>query len=413
MSRMLPDQDRIKKTYRWDCVRGGLSGVVETGYGGFALVIAIGVFQAPDTVKGIIAAAGPLGLLFNPLSLSLFSRLNLPAGTLASWLAYLSGVLLLGASFADSLLGFLIPACLAFAISAQTMPLMVQIWTANYPSNKRGAYLSVSMMMTVAAAFGFSVFGGWILDKDLESYRWVLAWIALAYLLSGVAVSRIPSTPVKRGVAENPLRNLGYAIEDKKFGVMLLSWMFLGFGNLMVLPLRVEYLLQPEYGIEASKLMVMMVTIAIPAVFRFLTSRVWGYLFDRLEFMVLRVVLNAMIMLSIILFLTTTNLWVIFSSAAVLGTAMAGANISWSLWVTKFATPEKAPSYMSVHTFTTGIRGILAPFLGFYLISGVGAQNTAMIGSTLVAISIVIVGAMYVVLRRSGRPVQAHTETAS
>ncbi len=81
------DADTVKQTFRWDCVRGGLSGIVETGYGGFALIVAIGVFQAPDTVKGIIAAAGPLGLLFNPVSLSLFSRTGFTASQLTSWIA--------------------------------------------------------------------------------------------------------------------------------------------------------------------------------------------------------------------------------------------------------------------------------------------------------------------------------------
>lgn len=384
-----------------------MSGVVETGQVGFALVVAIGVFSAPDTVKGIVASAGPLGLMLNPLSLALFSRMRYSASVIAGWLALLSGLLILVASLSTTLLGFLVPTCLAFALSAQSMPLLVQIWTANYPSNKRGAYLSVSMMLSVVAAFGFSVSGGWFLDKDLDSYHWVFVGIASAYLVSGLAVLRIPSISVVRSSSRNPLQNLSYAWSDKKFGVMLLSWMFLGFGNLMVLPLRVEYLLQPEYGIEASKLIVMVVTIAIPAVFRFLTSRVWGYLFDTLDFMVVRMVLNALIMVSIVLFLTTTNLWVIFASAAVLGSAMAGANISWSLWVTKFATAEKTPAYMSVHTFTTGIRGVLAPFLGFYLISAVGAMTTALIGSSLVLVSILIVGGMYFALRSWGRPVQA------
>lgn len=344
--------------------------------------------------------------MFNPVSLALFSRMKHSASVLAGSLALVSGALILGASFSQTLMGFLVPTCLAFAISAQSMPLLVQIWTANYPSNKRGAYLSVSMMLSVVAAFVFSVSGGWLLDNDLDSYRWVFVGIASAYLASGLAVLRIPSNSVLRSSSPNPLHNLSYAWSDKKFGVMLLSWMFLGFGNLMVLPLRVEYLLEPEYGIETSKLMVMAVTIAIPAVFRFLTSRVWGYVFDTLDFMVVRLVLNALIMVSIVLFLTTTNLWVIFASAAVLGTAMAGANISWSLWVTKFASADKTPAYMSVHTFTTGVRGVLAPFLGFYLISAFGAMTTALVGSTLVFVSILIVGGMYFALRRSGRQVQ-------
>lgn len=400
----MPSGDEIvAKTYFWDRVRGALSGVVETGYSGFALIVAIQVFQAPDAVKSIIAGAGPVGLLLNPLSLSYFSRSKIPASSLAGVISVISGALLLLATFGTSLLGFLIPACLAFALSAQTMPLLVHVWTVSYPSNKRGAFLAVSMMYSIVTTLAFSVLGGWLLDYDIAAYRWIFSVIAVCYVLLGFAISRIPSTPIEQSAAENPLRNLGYAVEDKTFGVMLLSWMFLGFGNLMVLPLRFEYLLQPQYGIEASKFVVMLVTIAVPAVFRFATSRFWGALFDRIDFMIIRMVLNAMIMLSIALFLTTTNLYVIFFSAAVLGTAMAGANISWSLWVTKFAAPERTASYMSVHTFTTGIRGILAPFLGFYLISGVGATRTALIGSSLVLVSIVMVYFLYLHHRKRRR----------
>ena len=39
----------------------------------------------------------------------------------------------------------------------------------------------------------------------------------------------------------------------------------------------------------------------------------------------------------------------------------AGADVAWSLWVTKFAPPERVADYMSVHTFFTGVRGFLAP----------------------------------------------------
>jgi hypothetical protein len=37
--------------------------------------------------------------------------------------------------------------------------------------------------------------------------------------------------------------------------------------------------------------------------------------------------------------------------------------------VTKFAPPNRVADYMSVHTFFTGVRGVLAPFVAFYLIA--------------------------------------------
>jgi len=41
--------------------------------------------------------------------------------------------------------------------------------------------------------------------------------------------------------------------------------------------------------------------------------------------------------------------------------------VAWSLWVTKFAAPERVADYMSVHTFCTGLRGVLAPVVAFQL----------------------------------------------
>lgn len=35
--------------------------------------------------------------------------------------------------------------------------------------------------------------------------------------------------------------------------------------------------------------------------------------------------------------------------------------------MTKFAPPERVADYMSVHTFLTGVRGVLAPVVAFQL----------------------------------------------
>lgn len=397
---MPPEESVVSRTYFWDRVRGFATGVIETGFGGFALIIAIQAFHAPDSVKSLLAAAGPVGLLLNPLGLSLIARWHAPANKVAAALSVVCGGLTLAAAYAPTLNGFLWYACLSFLIGAQKLPFLAHIWAENYPSDQRGSFLAVSMMFSIVSTLAFSLFGGWLLDADIGRYRHILICISVAYLASSWAFWRIPSTPVSRIDTESPLRNLGYAFSDSTFGIMLLAWMFLGFGNLMILPLRFEYLLQPSYGIEASELAVTALTLGIPAFFRFASSRFWGALFDRIDFMILRIILNALLILSTVLLFVGTNLWLIGLSAAVLGVAMGGANISWSLWVTKFAPPERTASYMSVHSFTTGIRGVVAPFLGFYLLSAAGVDWVMYISSGLIVISIGMVYALY----RSHRP---------
>ena len=52
--------------------------------------------------------------------------------------------------------------------------------------------------------------------------------------------------------------------------------------------------------------------------------------------------------------------------AVVFGISNAGGDVAWSLWVTKFAPPDRVADYMAVHTFLTGVRGVLAPAVAFY-----------------------------------------------
>ena len=46
--------------------------------------------------------------------------------------------------------------------------------------------------------------------------------------------------------------------------------------------------------------------------------------------------------------------------AIIFGISNAGGDVAWSLWVTKFAPPNRVADYMSVHTFFTGVRGVMA-----------------------------------------------------
>ena len=63
-------------------------------------------------------------------------------------------------------------------------------------------------------------------------------------------------------------------------------------------------------------------------------------------------------------------------ASAFLGLGFAGGDIAWNLWVTKYAPPERTADYMAVHVFLTGLRGLVAPSIGFALIAVVGRGAT-------------------------------------
>ena len=153
----------------------------------------------------------------------------------------------------------------------------------------------------------------------------------------------------------------------------------MGFANLWTLPLRVDYVTAPEWGIEGSAIYVAMIITIIPETIRMILIPFWASLFDKMNFVVLRMILNLFFGFGVLLFFVTSNPWVIGMGSALIGAAFAGGSIAWNLWVTKYAPPGKAGAYMSVHVSLTGIRGTIGPILGYWTVNLIGARNIGII----------------------------------
>jgi hypothetical protein len=129
---------------------------------------------------------------------------------------------------------------------------------------------------------------------------------------------------------------------------------------------------------------------------RLLFTRVWGHLFDRMNFFILRIVLNTGFMLAILSFFTGTGSIGLWAGALLFGISNAGADLIWSLWVTKVAPPDRVTDYMAVHTFLTGFRGIIAPFTAFACAARFG------VGPTAAGASLLIVAASLLLIKERG-----------
>ncbi|MEX2382128.1 MAG: MFS transporter [Opitutales bacterium] len=383
----LPQRRRI--TFRYDLVRGTCQGFLETGAHTFALLIAVRVFEASPALKAFLAGAGPYGLLLTPVSLYIVSRLQISAASAASFFFFAASLSLVVAAMTSDLATFVAATVFAFFMIGQHAPLMVHIYSQNYDSRNRGALLSNSIVLSVTAATLFAFLGGKALDVDLERYRSIILTLALASLIAAWAIRRMPSSPLSAGVKSwNPLKDLSYAWKDKLFGGMLIIWMLMGLGNLMTLPLRVEYMANPRFGIDATNAEIALMTAVIPSLVRILTTHIWGILFDRLNFAVVRTLLNSCFFIGILLFFNSESLFMLGVASAIFGLGMAGGNIAWSLWVTKIAPDDKVATYMSIHTFTTGLRGVVAPFLGFFLLAIYPPELVAWLAALLIGLSI-------------------------
>jgi len=361
------DIDRTRRTFRLELQRAVAHGVLESAGSTFLLLMAVRAFHAGATAKALVASGGSAGLMLTPLVVSQVARLGLPAATAASRLAVVGGVVFLAMALVPHLPVFAVGSVITMAAASAAIPLMTQVYQENYPEEKRGKLFSRAVMVRIATAALFSEGAGRLLSHDMGLYRLLLVGFSVAFFAAADRLARCPSTPLTSEGGSHPFRSMRYARQDQVFRYTLISWMLMGFANLMMLPLRVEYLASDRYGLQMDPRQIALLVGVIPNLARLVMSQVWGWLFDRMNFFLLRVVLNIGFAIGILTFFMSNSPSGLIAAAIVFGVSSAGGDVAWGLWVTKLATPDRVADYMSVHTFLTGVRGVIAPLVGFSL----------------------------------------------
>ena len=378
-----------RRTLRWDMMRSSLAGFVDAGWRTFALLVVTRYFDASSFAKALVPAAFMIGLLTTPITLFYFPRLRMCTSTICSINYVCAGCLFLVASAGpDKLWVFLGAGTIAAAVLAQQMPLLVHIYSTNYAALIRGKRVAYAITLSVALVSFFGWFGGQLLECDISAFPILFQIMAGACFFSGVCIYMTPSRILQRSPKNNPLTHLSLAWRDKVCGCMLEMWMILGFGNLTTMPLQIEYMTSDEYSIQATNTQIAIAAIVIPSITRIIATSIWGHLFDAFNFFLVRGLASCVQLAAIVSFFFADSILGIYLGAFGYGLALAGGDVNWSLWVTKFAPVGPETNYMSVHTFTAGMRGLVAPFIRFYMIQFFSIQGSALFGSLLVGLSI-------------------------
>jgi MFS family permease len=385
-------QHRTERTYLYECCRAPAAGIIEAAATLFLLLIAVRFYNAGSTAKGLVAGGGSLGLLLAPWLVRTVENACTPVAKAAAILAFIGAASYLVMVVAPVLPVFVAMSVIALTTSSAAIPLMTQIYQDNYPERQRGKLFSRTMMIRIGTAALFSYLGGKALEGRDSWYRWLPLIFAMASGLAGICLLQYPSRPLTASGGSHPFHAFRYLRQDRIFRQTIISWIFLGFATLMMAPLRVEYLANPKYGVQVkgqllTAFMVALLTGVIPNSARLLLNPVWGWLFDKMNFFVLRITLNCGFILGIVSFFITGSLAGLVIGAILFGISNAGADVAWGLWVTKFAPPDRVADYMSVHTFFTGVRGVAAPLLAFYLVSRMSPNLLAWVSVALIIIA--------------------------
>lgn len=391
MTRPSDDPAVVRRTQVIDLARAVPLGVILPLETSVLLTVAIQHFDAPGWARGTIAAATGVGLLLSTLLTALARRLPVPTMRIASWVIG-GGALGFALAATGSLVAYVVGVVIGLSAISLNMPLLAATYESNFPPAERGRRVGRGFVLKVAVSAPLSILmGAWLADHvDLW---WTVALVgAVAAATLSVLNRRFPSEPlgVIAGDRRHPLPQFGLMRSDPALRLLLGSWMMMGFGNLMLLPLRVDYLAEPKYGIGASATTITVLTVAVPSLMRLLTTTFFGRVFDNMSVFTIRVALNVLFIAYVALFFSTTSTVMLWLGSITLGLAIAGGDLMWMLWVTKFAPPDRTADYMGLHTFFTGVRAVSAPLFGYLVIEQVSLQWLAVLGAGLMALSSVV-----------------------
>ena len=387
---MTPDPKTTKKAFWIEMIRSGPMGMLEFLFVPLAGLVALKYYNASDWQKAFLLSISEAGLIATFIIVPLIRRLRWQATHAAAIFSLLGAAgIAFTAAYSDSLISYMAGLGFAFFILMLPLPLITQIYRTNFPEAKRGKILAIASILRGIIGIAFAWKAGQWIDSDIENFKPLLWVFVCVSLLNAIAFWLMPKVDTAKG-STNPFSAFKWLKRDKKFRTLIVSWMLMGLGNLTALKIWTEYFANDQYGNGFSAFEVTLLTFIIPQSVKILFTYPWGWLFDRMNFYLLRIILNVLFGAAIIVVFYGQTFWVIAIGTGLQGLAFAGGSIAWMLWVTKIAPPEHTAEYMSIHTFTTGLRGVIAPALGFYLLITIG-DSIAIFSTILIILASVVI----------------------
>jgi hypothetical protein len=250
------------------------------------------------------------------------------------------------------------------------------VWRNNYPRADRatiaGKLASVQAIVLCSVAF----FLGLAMDWDETSFHYLFPLAALGGTIGTMIYSNVRlrgqrrlarAEKAGRGVDQptmNPLSVIGVLRNDPHFRQFMMTMFVFGLGNIMLIaPLAI--VLQERFHLEYWPSI--MITSAVPDFVMPMAIPLWARLLNRchvVQFRAIHAWTYVSAAATMLVACVTGQVWLLFATAVLTGIADAGGALAWNLGHNDFAKDHNASQYMGVHVTLTGIRGLIAPFLG-------------------------------------------------
>jgi MFS family permease len=355
-----------------------------------ASFVAIKALDASDWEVAILSATFPLGNLLAVFWASRVSNHSKPP--FIFWPQLFTLLVLLSMPWVGSAAVFTLVVCLTMLAQSPVVSAVTTITRLNYPPHRRSSLVAIARSGSVVIASMYAFFAGGILDMNPDWFRILYPAAALAVFAGAVQFSRIRVSGERKLRERSEARPMtlrtviGILFRDRSFRRYEYSFFAFGFANIMLLPVFPLFL---EQEFDAGYLDAGLALVTVPTILSLIFLPFWGRVLDRRNPLLVRFIVNLAFMAFPVSCFFARDMGLVYFGKAVQGVFTGASSLVWLLGVNYFAAKTQVPAYMALHQTLTGIRGLIAPFVGIWLMNVLGMRPTF-----LVCAGLMLVGAL-------------------
>lgn len=361
---------------KWDLLAGILGGAFMGMVFPFITRVSRNDLGASQVMIAILSAAPFIGNLLAPIwAQQMEGKAKMPF-LLGSIIP--SRLLLLSMFWITTPLPFVLILSSLQLLGAFSSPAYTSLMKDIYPDRSRGRLMGYVRVGAQLAAFFIAQVAGRLMDYGY-SYRYIFpvaGIVGVASVLAFAKVRSLPGTPVTIPTSKPlpPILAIRESIELLRLPTgyrwFAASVMVYGFGNLMAGPLYALY--QVDVVKVTNTDLASFANIA--SISSILGMFLWGRYVDHYG-ATKSVLWSVYCIIAVgICYLFGVNKPLMYLASALSGFGFAGIELAYMASILKYAERGQAAQYQALHSLLLGIRGIIAPSLGLYLLQFVGYQ---------------------------------------
>jgi MFS family permease len=359
-------------------------------YGPFhaALLFVPVVLQRLGSSAELIAfyqSASYIGFLLVPLTARFIPARGLPGFLASVWAIGRSFFVLMGLAASAPIM--LLLSVFYFFFDSFPSPAYTRVIQLIYPANIRGRVLGYVRIGLAGGMLLVTPICGWVLDN--LGYVWLfpicgLCGVAAARLFSRIQIDE-SSTPTQE--KRSPSQLWQVLKHDRRYQYYLLAVAFFGFGGLIPAGFY------PAVFVNRLNLSYTEVSLlgAVQSVSWLIGYLVWGHFLDRFNGVIgLRVVFAILSIIPISHMLASNGLMMLPAFIAA-GLGSAGVDLAFQNCTIELARDDQTYEYAALQRTVIGIRGLIAPMLGVWLVQmGMSIDALFIFGSSLYLVAVAL-----------------------